>query len=90
MIIQKSELDGIVQAVVDYHKSHEDVLGYDEECSIALLDIARERIGDLGFDRLMMEFGLFDLITGCLRVTDDCTSDDIARVLEVLGWTVEL
>lgn len=90
MIISKKELDGIVQAVSEYHESHADLAGYDQDRSLKLLQNARDKIEALGLDRVMKEFGLFDLISGCLRLKDDCTSDDIARVLEVLGWTVEL
>lgn len=89
MIIQKSELDAIVQAVVEWHKGHR-VPGYDKKRSMGLLHDANGKIEALDFDNPYIGFGLFDLIIGCICVTDDCTSDDIAQVLEVLGWTVEL
>lgn len=87
MIIQKSELDAIFQAVMAYYESIDEGT---QERRLELYRAAMDKIEALGFDRPMMEFGLFDLITSCTKMVEDCTSDDIARALEVLGWTVEL
>jgi uncharacterized protein YutE (UPF0331/DUF86 family) len=82
-MIPKEKLDAAIEKVRDYYHG-----GYDEDVLRDMMAACREVEKACGFSLHAM----IDLLVGIVRhggMKPDATNEDIYKVLEVLGWSVE-
>lgn len=81
--LPKAKLDWLIVACAAFYSATCDAK---RECAWKEVSRASKAISPDSFVRV---YALQDLITGIVRLSPDATKEDVYKVLEVLGWTVE-
>lgn len=88
MKLPKEKLD---EAITLLREWNEQLMGdgYNQDESLARLQRAHKALDELNPRYEFNPYALQDIILGAIRMKQDATNEDICKMLEVLGWTVE-